>query len=335
MRIHGVQILAVLALAAGCNRNETAPPTPAAAGPGERPAAAAPESVMVTVNGKSLTRAEAQGEVDTRLAGMAGRSDLTPERLAAMRDRMLQHVVDQFVMRVLLLEEADRRGIEVTPEDEAEAFARIAERLPEGQTPEQVMQDSPLGPERMREEVLTGIRINKLLAQVLPEESAVDPAELDAFKTANAEQLAVPESARARHILITTAADDTPEQKAAKKQEAEALRKQLADGADFAALAQEHSDCPSAERGGDLGTFRRGRMVKPFEDAVFDQDVGEIGPVIETQFGYHIIEVLERTPAGTLPDEKVANLMQGRARQDAMGELLDALRAAADIVVNQ
>jgi peptidyl-prolyl cis-trans isomerase C len=336
MRIHVLLICAALALAAGCGRDkEAAPASEPPAGAAFDPAAPAPGTDLVTVNGKTLMRAEAQEEVNTRLGGMAGRSEVSAEQLAAMRERMLHHVVDQFIMRTLLLEEADRRGIKVAPEDEEEAFARIAERLPEGQTPEQVMQDSPLGAERMREEVLTGIRINKLLDQVLPEDGAVDAAELAAFKEDNAEKLAAPESARARHILIKAAEGDTDAQKAGKKKEAEGLRKQLADGADFATLAQEHSECPSAERGGDLGTFRRGRMVKPFEDAVFSQEIGAIGPVVETQFGYHIIEVLERTPAGTLSDEKITDMMQGRARQDALRELLDTLRADAEIVVNQ
>ncbi len=68
------------------------------------------------------------------------------------------------------------------------------------------------------------------------------------------------------------------------------LKGQIADGGDFAALAKEHSDCPSGQQGGDLGPFGRGQMVKAFEDTTFGMDVGVVSDVVETDFGYHLIK---------------------------------------------
>lgn len=88
--------------------------------------------------------------------------------------------------------------------------------------------------------------------------------------------------ARARHILVSTEADSL------------ALKDKIDAGADFAELAKEHSSCPSGQSGGDLGEFGRGQMVAEFDKAVFEGEVGTcIGPV-QTQFGYHLIEVIER-----------------------------------------
>lgn len=88
--------------------------------------------------------------------------------------------------------------------------------------------------------------------------------------------------ARARHILV---ADE-----AACNQ----IKQQIADGADFADLAREHSTCPSGKQGGDLGEFGPGQMVREFDDVVFNADVGTVQGPVKTQFGYHLLEVLER-----------------------------------------
>lgn len=90
-------------------------------------------------------------------------------------------------------------------------------------------------------------------------------------------------TAAARHILV-----DTEEQ-------CEDLKTQIADGANFEDVAQAHSQCPSGKRGGELGTFGRGQMVKEFEDVVFSADVGVVQGPVQTQFGYHLIEVTERS----------------------------------------
>ena len=67
------------------------------------------------------------------------------------------------------------------------------------------------------------------------------------------------------------------------------IKQQLDGGADFAALAQQHSDCPSGKQGGDLGSFGRGQMVKAFEDTTYGREVGGLSDVVETDFGYHVI----------------------------------------------
>ena len=100
-------------------------------------------------------------------------------------------------------------------------------------------------------------------------------------------------AARAKHILIR-AADETPAAKEAAKTKARDILKEIRGGADFAAKAQEHGTDGTASRGGDLGWFTSGQMVKPFEDAIFKATKsGLLSDVVETDFGYHIVEVTE------------------------------------------
>ena len=89
--------------------------------------------------------------------------------------------------------------------------------------------------------------------------------------------------ARARHILVDT------------KEACENLKNQIEGGADFATVAKDHSKCPSGKRGGDLGEFGPGQMVKEFDDVVFSAEVGKVHGPIQTQFGYHLIEITSRT----------------------------------------
>lgn len=89
--------------------------------------------------------------------------------------------------------------------------------------------------------------------------------------------------ASARHILVKT------------KAEAEKLKQQLEKGEDFGRLAKRHSICNSAKRGGDLGEFRPGTMVKAFDDVVFRKKVLEIHGPVKTKFGFHLIQTLYRS----------------------------------------
>lgn len=90
-------------------------------------------------------------------------------------------------------------------------------------------------------------------------------------------------TASARHILV------------ASEDECNTLKTQIEGGSDFAELAQKHSKCPSGQRGGELGTFSKGQMVPEFDTVVFNDEVGKVHGPVKTDFGYHLIEITERS----------------------------------------
>jgi peptidyl-prolyl cis-trans isomerase C len=140
---------------------------------------------------------------------------------------------------------------------------------------------------------------------------------------------------RARHILLRIPADATPAQREELRGQAEALRQQAAQGADFAELAERFSEDPgSAQRGGDLGFFGRGRMVPPFEEAAFQLQPGEISQVVESPFGYHVIKVEERRQPEFEPaSEGFRHYLVQQAEQQAETAYLDSLTLAANVQI--
>lgn len=89
--------------------------------------------------------------------------------------------------------------------------------------------------------------------------------------------------ASARHILVET------------QEACEKLKAEIENGGDFASAAKKHSKCPSGQRGGDLGTFSKGQMVREFDEVVFTKEVGKVHGPVKTQFGYHLIEITSRS----------------------------------------
>jgi peptidyl-prolyl cis-trans isomerase D len=155
----------------------------------------------------------------------------------------------------------------------------------------------------------------------------VTDAQVQSFYNSHLDQYRTPERVHARHILLSTT--NKPKDEVAKIQaQAEDLSKQLKGGADFAELAKKFSQDPgSAQKGGDLGWVSRGQMVKNFEDAVFALKPNELSGVITTEYGFHIIQVLEKqTPRLQALDEVKGQIVANLKNQtvfDRMQELAD------------
>jgi hypothetical protein len=140
---------------------------------------------------------------------------------------------------------------------------------------------------------------------------------------------------RARHILLRSPTEASPQQRDSVRQLAQSIQEQAAAGEDFAALAAEYSEDPgSAARGGDLGFFSRGRMVQPFEDVAFALEPGEVSDVVETPFGYHVILVEERQQQELGEDrEGFRQYLVQQSIQDAELAYLDELSERANVDV--
>ena len=150
-----------------------------------------------------------------------------------------------------------------------------------------------------RDKVLSDAYIEKLDKAAAPDDAAAEKMAQTMYK-AKPDRFKVDEQVRVRHILIAASAPGA-------KEKAEDVIKKLSAGSDFAALAKEVSADPgSAAKGGDLGFFTKGRMMPEFEKAAFAlKNKGEISGVVETRFGFHVLQLEDKRPAGVRPFNEV------------------------------
>ena len=168
--------------------------------------------------------------------------------------------------------------------------------------------------EKARERILSDAMLEKIDQKNQPSLQDLEAWAQSSYK-ANAKKYELPEQVRASHILIRTAEPDA-------KAKAEAILKELRAGADFAQVAKAKSQDPgSAAKGGDLGFFARGRMIKPFEDTAFGMaKAGDISGVSESPFGFHIIRLDEKKPAGLQPFAEVKDTLLRQAQNEILNK---------------
>ena len=125
----------------------------------------------------------------------------------------------------------------------------------------------------------------------------VSDQEIEQYYKMNPDKFSAPEQRQARHILLRSDAKDSADLQAAKRKKLEAILALAKAGKDFGQLAKENSEDASGKNGGDLGFFSKGQMVPPFAEAAFSLKEGEVSPIVETQFGLHLIKLEKIKPA--------------------------------------
>ena len=292
------------------------------------PPAGASNEVAVTIGDVKVTWGELYADVDKIIEMQKSRlpperlKQISPEMIAQAREALVQQFKEQFVVKTLLLREAAKKGVSVT---DAEVAARVDEIIKANQgrpgaptSLDDLLEGHPLGKDRARAEFKEKVLINKFIEQEIASKVVIDHDELKKQYNAIVSNITErakapkPEQVRASHILVKT--DDKKTSDDAKK-EIDALYAQLKDlkgdalSAKFAALAKEKSDCPSKEKGGDLGAFGHGQMVPEFDKAAFEQEIGKVYAPVKTDFGWHLILVTEKIPAKAPTDAEVEKLV--------------------------
>lgn len=246
-------------------------------------------------------------------------------------------VVDQLVSAELLYQ----AGLKLENKDlDKQVDAKIAQskgRFASEAEFAKAIQAIDMTEKELREYTRRDLIISNFVTSAIAPKIAVSEEESKKFYDQNMDKFRQEEKVRASHILCGIDTKASAEEKKKAREKAEKLRKELANGADFATLAKENSSCPSSKQGGDLGFFGRGQMVPPFEQAAFALKPGEISNVVETQFGYHIIKQTEKTKAETVPFStvrpRIEDYLKNQKVNAAVGDFLKELRKTAKVEV--
>jgi peptidyl-prolyl cis-trans isomerase C len=298
------------------------------------PAAAQIVGTAALVNGVEISNLRLERHFDEYVKGK-GRN-ITKMINPKVYKKLKREALDELIDKELLWQEAQRRGIRVSDEDVAAALRTQEAQYKSREAYLRRLESAGFDEKSYAAYVRREIAIQRC-AETAFAPAPVTDADVHEFYIANPDRFTRPEAVRARHILIKVPTGaDAATRRAARARIEDVLAK-ARKGQDFAELARKYSEDASAADGGDLGTFPRGRMVVPFDEAVFSLKPGKISGVVETEYGYHLIKVEERIPSRKVSEdevrERVRAAMTTQRRDEAVREGVKALRAQAKIQI--
>jgi peptidyl-prolyl cis-trans isomerase C len=250
-----------------------------------------------------------------------------------------RQVLDEIVGIALLQKDAKASGMTASDQEVQQALAQRKSIFPDEKTYKQALAKAGLTEEKLRQQTSDQIAVQKYLRNRFAQAANVSDQAVREFYDKNKAQMQAPERVHVRHILVAVNEKAPAADKQKARQKADDLLKRLQAGEDFAKLAQENSDDAGSKlQGGDVGWVVQGKMVPTFEKASFAlTKPNQLSPVVESPFGYHIIQFIERQAAGAIPYEQVkpriAQLLQQQQAQQQLAARVRELRSKAKVEV--
>ncbi len=286
------------------------------------------DSVTLTVNGESAPA----GALEAEIGALMGRfRQLSPEQLRqygfsspdAMRAKAIEWAQENVVERMLLRQEALKDAEPVSEEAVQKAVDQAIERF----GGKEKLAEAGHTEEELRQDAEAEVKVQKLIDTLTAHLKPPKQKDIAEFYRKRRDQFRVPESVNAAHILKTVNEEASAE--AAKKAIDEA-KAELDAGADFAAVAEKHSDAPA-----DLGWFPRGRMVPRFDEVVFSLKAGQVSAPFKTTFGFHIVKVFDTRPENQPSLSEVRDWIEReimtQKRNEVVEAFIDKVRATAAV----
>ncbi len=283
--------------------------------------------VVARVNGTEISKQELMRRGES-LRAQVPPSEQGPD--------FYQRVLDDIITGELLFQSVETRGMIPADEEVEVEYGEQIERFGGTAAFEKAISDEGVTVEEIRAEIRREMAIRNLVENELASKVAVTEEDKRTFYEGNAESMQQPAEFLASHILISVEADATPEVKAEREKKATSILGMIELGQDFGELAARNSGDPgSKDNGGELPWMSEGQTVAPFEAAMKALQPGEMSGVVETQFGYHIIKLLDRRGGDQVPyeevHERIEEFLMRRGLQQQIQREVETLKGQASI----
>jgi peptidyl-prolyl cis-trans isomerase C len=275
-----------------------------------------PTKVVAEIDDETITLGEINRVVQAMRVNRP--PDIDPNApTAVLQQKALDNLIDQ----KLLVMAAEDRGFGVNDADFNTAVAQIKARFPSETEFNTALQQQGMTQEDFLESFRSDLTIRNFVQSAFTDTINVTLAEARTYFDTHPAEFVSPEAVHARHILMRTSPNPTPDEVAAARQRAEAAHKRIQGGEDFVAVARDASeDETTSANGGDLGFFPRGQMVAPFDSVAFTLAPGAVSGPVLTQFGWHLIKVEEKQPSGTMDFDRISAQIIQKLQQDRVND---------------
>lgn len=288
---------------------------------------------VARVNGVPIFQSDLDRFVEDNRRRLAQQGrQLSEEDQLMLREQVLGGLIN----REVLLQEAADLGLEPSESAVDGQMSNIRGQFDSDEAFQNALEQQNLTETALRENIRVQLAIDRLVQQEVTGGIEITEEDKRDFYENNPQLFGEGATVEASHILIQTQGLSEDERADALAR-AEELREEVAGGADFHEVAEAESEGPSAANGGRLGSFQRGQMVPAFEEAAFSMEPGEISEVVETQFGYHIILVTDKSEGSTrsyeAAEQQIEQYLTQQENNQALESYVNRLRAGAEVEI--
>lgn len=285
---------------------------------GQEPAA--DRKVAARVNGQPIYEDQIQAELERNLKALKkfGAQNKNDDVIKHLRARLLNQAIGD----VLVNQECKKLTIDNMDELVDQKIKELENKFGAGPGMDRYLKIRRTTMEELRESLKPRVRMEEYLKRQGVKEPEIPESKIREMYDEDPQAFSREETVKVSHILIPV---KTPEEKETAQAKAEEIRKEILAGKDFAEMAKEHSQCgKSASNGGNLGHLKKGYMPPEFDAVAFALEPGTVSDLVLTKFGYHIIKVTEKTPAGIVPYEQMRDFLLKYLQDEESKKLLES-----------
>ena len=294
--------------------------------------------VVVKVLGESITEKQVIDTINQIIVQLLRAQQVTPDQIRQKDTLYYKEALDTIIGTILLKNEAKDKNLVVEQSKIEENLKSMKGQFPDEAKFQEALRAQGTTEDSLRASIEGNLLCQQMLDLIAKDIPPASDAEITKFYNENPKRFPEPEQVHAAEIFLKVNKEAIPEQKAEIRKKLEAIKADIENKKlTFADAAKKYSEDPAnAPGGGDMGTFKREDMIKPLADAVFSAQPGTLTPIIESEFGYHLFNVIEHKPVSVAPLDdasrtRIKTYLENVAKQDLTRKHLDALKTKVKI----